>query len=291
MRNRILLLILFMTSAFAGKAQNLLLTIGEAFNWQVGDTLIYRSYSWAMVPQPFQGAPDVQRYYYGDFTGFEVISKSAVSDTLVYTIQYFDKLTSDTMMVINPDSVIDSLHYVGALSRTGLCLDYFIGQSCIWGCNKDTVGSINGNPVVSVSNSWLDVIMYFQIVNNIGIKYSEVVTRGFEDRAQGCGAALAYYKSDSIEWRDQTVYNWVGINEVSNEPLISVYPNPVSDVLYIDSEEPVSKLAVYNLSGQMELSLQPFASEVNVSLLPAGSYTINVETPSKNVVRRRFIKL
>jgi hypothetical protein len=58
------------------------------------------------------------------------------------------------------------------------------------------------------------------------------------------------------------------------------YPNPVSDVLTISNGTALDKIAVYNLLGQSVLSqkAEGNSTEVNVSGLPAGSYTVKVIT-------------
>lgn len=72
---------------------------------------------------------------------------------------------------------------------------------------------------------------------------------------------------------------------------ISLYPNPVTDVMTIaniDASE-IKSISVFNISGQLQLQL-PVASQINLGELAAGSYVIEVNTQS-GVIRRKFNKI
>ena len=62
---------------------------------------------------------------------------------------------------------------------------------------------------------------------------------------------------------------------------VSVYPNPVTDILYIKAENPQSKL--YNQQGQ--LLLQTSESQINFTLYPAGIYILDVNGERIKVVK------
>ena len=80
--------------------------------------------------------------------------------------------------------------------------------------------------------------------------------------------------------------------DFSNETELIIYPNPVSEILNIQSNlEKVTSIQVYNTLGQMVLtnSQNSNISEINVSVLTAGKYFIKIETEN-NVVVKQFIK-
>jgi len=105
---------------------------------------------------------------------------------------------------------------------------------------------------------------------------------------------------------------WQGINcgndgvvTITATPEISIYPNPVRDVLRIEcTSEQVNKIEVFDVYGRnvfcrkqkenfppfME-GWQPKADGVvlNVSLLPAGIYLVKLET-DKGSVTKKFVK-
>lgn len=76
-----------------------------------------------------------------------------------------------------------------------------------------------------------------------------------------------------------------------DEKSIAVYPNPTNDRLFIQSNEPLVSVDVLNVSGICN-SYQPSiqSGSVDVSILPAGLYIIQVRTKN-TVVCKQFLKL
>jgi hypothetical protein len=84
--------------------------------------------------------------------------------------------------------------------------------------------------------------------------------------------------------------NYTGIGEQATSAL-SVYPNPASELLKVESNVNVSRYEVYNVAGAMLMS-QPVDSKsfnVNVSDLPTGAYLIKM-TSEGMVQTQRFVK-
>lgn len=87
--------------------------------------------------------------------------------------------------------------------------------------------------------------------------------------------------------------NTIGIKEsfLSNNQ-ISVYPNPVSNTLFISNEQNEfqnSEIEIINLLGEVVLKLA-YTSNVNVSNIPSGTYILKVTTIDKRRVYIKFIK-
>ncbi|MBN8622836.1 MAG: T9SS type A sorting domain-containing protein [Flavobacteriales bacterium] len=66
----------------------------------------------------------------------------------------------------------------------------------------------------------------------------------------------------------------------ANKAQAKVYPNPVVDVLNVESASKVISLSVYDLSGKAVSShtLNAVKSQVNLSKLAPGVYIVNIET-------------
>ncbi|MDG1333510.1 MAG: choice-of-anchor J domain-containing protein [Crocinitomicaceae bacterium] len=79
----------------------------------------------------------------------------------------------------------------------------------------------------------------------------------------------------------------VGINELA-EVAVQVYPNPVSDVMKVQSEAIVQSLELIALNGSVLKSSD--SNEINVSSLLRGSYFVKVVTDQGMVVRS-FVKM
>lgn len=68
----------------------------------------------------------------------------------------------------------------------------------------------------------------------------------------------------------------------------SIYPNPVTDLLYIKTQEKVVNVALYDVSGKL-LNTQYNNGQVNVSMLPKGMYILKATT-DKAVYQQKLIK-
>jgi len=74
-------------------------------------------------------------------------------------------------------------------------------------------------------------------------------------------------------------------------PGITVFPNPANEKFRIQSDEKISIIEVYNLSGQLKLqkkNLNLFQLDVNTSVLSTGSYILKIETRG-NIAYKRII--
>lgn len=78
------------------------------------------------------------------------------------------------------------------------------------------------------------------------------------------------------EVEDYTVVVEEAMGTIENElSTISVYPNPVKDILNINAQKNVEKAEVYNLSGQLVLTAKN-QNQVDMSTLPAGNYVVRI---------------
>lgn len=64
----------------------------------------------------------------------------------------------------------------------------------------------------------------------------------------------------------------------TTEATCSVYPNPIMDILNVESELQVAKAVLYNMMGQEVMTVAPNAASVQLdcTALPQGSYMLNV---------------
>ncbi|MDR1582752.1 MAG: T9SS type A sorting domain-containing protein [Prevotellaceae bacterium] len=57
----------------------------------------------------------------------------------------------------------------------------------------------------------------------------------------------------------------------------AIYPNPVTDILNIQSNEPIKKVEIFNLLGQV-VKAESYTNSVNMARLSTGIYTVKVTT-------------
>lgn len=79
----------------------------------------------------------------------------------------------------------------------------------------------------------------------------------------------------------------VGIHGHESDNLVRIYPNPAQNILYIESQNTIKKVSVFNLVGQNLLNTNE--ETINVSSLTNGIYLLKIET-DKGIISRKFIK-
>lgn len=78
-------------------------------------------------------------------------------------------------------------------------------------------------------------------------------------------------------------------NEVgATSRTVSVYPNPTTDYLTVKSEEKISTVEIYDISGK-KIPVSVEGNTIDVKKLNAGTYLINIETKTGKV-SEKFIK-
>jgi hypothetical protein len=68
----------------------------------------------------------------------------------------------------------------------------------------------------------------------------------------------------------------------------SIYPNPATEVLTIRTQEKISNVSVYDMSGKA-VNVQLINGQINISALPKGTYLVRATT-DKAVYQQKFIK-
>ncbi|MBW3523789.1 T9SS type A sorting domain-containing protein [Chryseobacterium sp. NKUCC03_KSP] len=87
-----------------------------------------------------------------------------------------------------------------------------------------------------------------------------------------------------------TVQNVLGTSEISNDkPELSIYPNPVKDVLNIQSKNQIVKAEIYDVNGRILISTSLKGNSIHVSELSKGHYIIKLFSKDKTTVHK-FIK-
>lgn len=73
---------------------------------------------------------------------------------------------------------------------------------------------------------------------------------------------------------------------IRNTEQLTIYPNPVKDILHIQSKDEIIKTEVYDLMGRIINSTSAKGNSVNVSELSKGNYIIKIFTKDKTFVQK-----
>lgn len=77
-------------------------------------------------------------------------------------------------------------------------------------------------------------------------------------------------------------------NLVVNESEFKIYPNPVSNSLFVNSTSDIVRVGVYNILGKKVL--ETTAKKIDVHSLASGVYILKLENKSGKIVKKKFIK-
>ena len=89
---------------------------------------------------------------------------------------------------------------------------------------------------------------------------------------------------------DENIYDPANILSTSKEDLdLSIYPNPTSGKLLIETKSENFKIELYNLSGRKVFS-DSNSKEVNLSKFSSGMYVLKLTTDYTSIVRRVLLE-
>ena len=96
---------------------------------------------------------------------------------------------------------------------------------------------------------------------------------------------------ESTESLEVLAYNaTLASNEITNQ-FAKIYPNPVKEILHIDSKQDISQLKIYSLDGRLLMERKNMTSKsIDVSTLPMANYIIKIYTEKGEELQYRFIK-
>jgi hypothetical protein len=84
----------------------------------------------------------------------------------------------------------------------------------------------------------------------------------------------------------------LGVDDVTflDDKNIRLFPNPVSDILTIDSASNIASIKAINFLGQVVVIQNGVSNKLNVSTLPSGTYVLKIVNENGSVSTKKFIK-
>ncbi len=159
-----------------------------------------------------------------------------------------------------------------------------------------------------------------QSSSNCGTNWSTLYNKAGANLATVTGSTTSLFIPTASQWRTETVdlsgiedksavtlkfrftsgYGnlvWIdnvriceGVGVEENEMEMSIYPNPVSDVLYVNSSAPVKDVQIFNMQGQVVRAISGDVHEISVADLADGVYMMKVTTEAGNVTNQKIVK-
>ena len=145
-------------------------------------------------------------------------------------------------------------------------------------------GGYNTERHGSVETGTIDGI---QVECNQDVRFVEVARKDFAD---AFAAVLLDYLIDHYFPDLPSTYILSGDNNLADQSLVNVYPNPFSKLLYIDCQVPAT-LRIFNLQGEIVCSEEIVEGTLTVGDLPEGIYIITLSTGREVIYRGKIIRV
>ncbi len=96
------------------------------------------------------------------------------------------------------------------------------------------------------------------------------------------------YNYPVVSEDEETVFENLQAEDVSGSIEIQVFPNPVEDILNIQSDSKIKLIEIYSVSGRlMQISLiNDFETGLNLSALPNGTYFVKIKTDKRTMTKK-----
>lgn len=148
-----------------------------------------------------------------------------------------------------------------------------------WNSSNKKVGTINSKGLLIGKSKGKTIITYEEFgcvsneieveVTNLDIAKNELHTSGNNE----------FIIEEATAQRDRN-------DEIEK---VNIYPNPASQYLHIQSNETISDVEIFDLTGKIILK-SPSKNEIDISTLANGFYQIKIETEEGEITRKNFIK-
>ncbi|HZG01126.1 MAG TPA: serine hydrolase [Chitinophagales bacterium] len=235
----------------------------------------------AMVPHVWSDALNASGYWLEDMVAEYGYSHNAIMSTawaagaLMSTAKdnalFWDKLIHGN--IVNNDSWNEMTEFI-TLSGT---LGYGLGIMRVNNFNGHQVFSHGGTNIGFINENIADPasgVTISVLTNQDSISNSILLTK----------VVHALHKV--------TLQQPTGIAEAF-VPRFSIYPNPVADVLFINSHQPVSnaRLIVYDVTGRAVVESALVGNAIDVSELPNGCYLVKLQWPDATIaIQKIFVE-
>jgi hypothetical protein len=150
-------------------------------------------------------------------------------------------------------------------------------------------------PIENQFENILGLLGYNVYRNDVKINTTPISTTNTNDVISNWGTynynvAAVYDEGESANSNTFTVEYYIGVDELEALEL-SIYPNPASDKLYINSGDKIREIEVYTLEGRLVISKQISAFEfrLDVGSLRNGLYFIQIVTEEGRAASKLLI--
>ena len=94
------------------------------------------------------------------------------------------------------------------------------------------------------------------------------------------------WQKDNTATYSEDCENYLGIDDELLAKNLNIYPNPVSDILTVDSKLPLSKIEIYSILGQRVKEINSDFNSISTNYLSRGIYMIKIYSEKGTTVKK-----
>ena len=96
-----------------------------------------------------------------------------------------------------------------------------------------------------------------------------------------------------LAWLDDNMVGDSVLIDEENPAILRIFPNPAENTLHVESDEIISRIAIFSLTGNQILDKTDcgdYITSVNVAQLKPGLFIVRIFFNSGEIVSQRFVK-
>jgi len=157
--------------------------------------------------------------------------------------------------------------FCGDNPLTSLDVSQNVNLVSLW-CNNNQLTSLNAK------NGNNSLITTFNATNNTSLTCIDVDNE--IDANTGTGSYSTWSKDATATYSEDCIA--LGLDDVLLAKSITLYPNPVSEILTIDSKIPLTKVEIYSLLGQKVKDINSGFNSISLYNLSKGIYIVRLQS-------------
>lgn len=104
------------------------------------------------------------------------------------------------------------------------------------------------------------------------------------------GNTNSYYRIKQIDANSKFSYSHIQLVKLNNDNIISIHPNPTSDILHITNYQLVAQVQLQDVSGRVVKQFSVAKKEIPMSDIPHGVYVLKLVLTNGEIVAQKIIK-
>ena len=124
--------------------------------------------------------------------------------------------------------------------------------------------------------------------NNNNQPIAGATSTEFAPTQSGVYAALMTYPSGATELSDCETLIFANTKETLATDAVKIFPNPVRDILNIETDESIENIQVFDITGKQQ-SINFYNNQIQTQQLPLGMYVVKIYTENGQLTKR-FVK-